>query len=322
MVLLLLTCKLNHSCHPNAASSNGRVYSVDLIQPGDEVTVSYLLPEQGLYLPTAKRREMLRASRHFECACDRCQGATRTMREIEAAVTDHALDSDALAALEEQISALVKDDSEEDQDDSSTNTPEWRQLAATLSSLYSSLPASHWLRYLPRRRLLLSPPPWLVCQPGVYLRLLLEHWSVTQLLLPTHHLYRVLEVEELAQAIDRHQRLTRADFRRLFLRLEPDAFADESPLARMDNESVRTIMKRRFQSPESPSGCSVVDCPNALGGPHGEDDSPASRPGRPLASTFVCAHCDMPLVACSSQCHFALVQYHQEICDLLALTKG
>jgi hypothetical protein len=331
MVLLLLTCKLNHSCYPNAASSNGRVYAVDHIGPGDEVMVSYLLPEQGLYLPTAQRQQMLRSSRHFDCQCARCQGTSRTMREIESALTYHELDDAALSTLEQQISTLI--DREGDTNDEQC-VSEQRLLAATLSSLYDPLPASHWLRYQPRRQLLLSPPSWLVCQPSEYLRLLLEHWSVTQLLLPTHHLYKALEVEELAQVIDQHQRLTRDDFRHLFQRID-EAFQPDAPLAHLDNDSIRTIWARRFQARDGPR-CSVVDCPNAEGfsGDSGGSSAAAlsecgasvdaeelPSAARVHASTFVCARCDLPLVACASECHFALVQYHAEICSLLALTK-
>jgi len=73
----------NHSCRPNAVFCvlNGKVFACRDIQPGEEVTVSYT--PQRMYAPTAMRRELLRQTWDFDCACTRCEDPRSDDRIVE-----------------------------------------------------------------------------------------------------------------------------------------------------------------------------------------------------------------------------------------------
>lgn len=320
MSLLLLTCKFNHSCMPAACSSNGRVYACADIAVGEEVCVSYLLPEQALFLPTPARQALLHTGRHFACTCRRCAPAEddATMHELEAAVTRTTLDDATLRALEERV--------ERDLESDTLETDECRELLAVFDAAYDAVPASHWLRFSLRRRLLLTPPSWLT--RAQYARCLLEHWCVVQMILPPSHLYKAIEADELAEANEHSNtgaRLLTEDLHRLLARLD-DAFAPMSPLMNIENEEVRAAMQRRFAAP-MPTHCTRTDCPHADTQPASPSVASSAASFASTASssssrvtTFVCAACQVPLVACSPECHAALVAYHTQICSLLALT--
>ena len=75
--LYLRMCKAAHSCSPNAfwytVNSLGakEMRSIQPIQSGSEVFISYL-SDQQLLLPTAERRRYLQELKEFCCSCRRC----------------------------------------------------------------------------------------------------------------------------------------------------------------------------------------------------------------------------------------------------------
>ena len=70
-------CACNHSCEPNAAisraSNDGEVtlYSLRVIEPGEEITVCYGKPAMR-WLPVRMRQKALKRSWGFDCACRKC----------------------------------------------------------------------------------------------------------------------------------------------------------------------------------------------------------------------------------------------------------
>lgn len=80
-----LAARMNHACVPNAHNSwhperqELRVYSVNDIEAGQEITISYLRS----YLPCKKRRKKLRQAFAFECNCATCSAP-----DDQKAVTD------------------------------------------------------------------------------------------------------------------------------------------------------------------------------------------------------------------------------------------
>ena len=80
MLLLAQTSLFNHSCHPNAAvyrhdadREKVQVRVLRDVGEGQEVALCY---DSALYhMPTARRRELLRARWGFECGCPRCTGS-------------------------------------------------------------------------------------------------------------------------------------------------------------------------------------------------------------------------------------------------------
>lgn len=67
-------CKLNHSCSPNAmvdyavGSDRLTVRASQYIEPGTEITISYLDP----LLPSDQRQKMTQFGWSFECKCETC----------------------------------------------------------------------------------------------------------------------------------------------------------------------------------------------------------------------------------------------------------
>ena len=83
VALYLMGSAFNHSCAPSAAYSNERwrlrVTSLQRIQAGEEVTISYLPPE----LSRRERREQLWRQYKFKCTCLRCCGSEEEDDEKE-----------------------------------------------------------------------------------------------------------------------------------------------------------------------------------------------------------------------------------------------
>ncbi|KAF7190771.1 SET domain-containing protein 5 [Pseudocercospora fuligena] len=69
--------RFNHSCTANAAyhwnphSEEEKVYSVQDIRAGEEITVNYISDEVW-HLPGKERRAAIKAKFGFDCQCDRC----------------------------------------------------------------------------------------------------------------------------------------------------------------------------------------------------------------------------------------------------------
>ena len=472
MNLHLLTCKLNHSCFPSACLSGGRVWSCAKIAAGEEICVSYLLPEQGLYLPTADRRDLLHKSRSFTCECERCIGSSPKMIELETILSSHTMDKRAFDELQKRI-ALVLNDVHSTDDSVILHHPDAvRTLLSELDSLYHQLPASHSARFLFRRYLLITPPEWMT--PNEYVRLLLEHICVIQLILPEFYLYKIYEIEELFQAFERSGIILIQDVQFLLPRLDSAFDRNVSPLFTLsehiqranhqvmtDGSELTSIASSPSSSPSLSSSCpstspsSVIDSfhpfnvdgsahsvtpfkhilnarfpvslpvsatctrrgcrrstqvqsylksddhdtdlseagpapfsfssdrvgpnhlshldesslsivrvmepstpssiissffaplspsrqtPNSRARSHshtlshsslssigstesvpsdGSSSSSSSSFSTSPVSTYICASCGLPLVACSPDCHYALLKYHQQICEIIALT--
>ncbi|KAF2402643.1 SET domain-containing protein [Trichodelitschia bisporula] len=77
--------RLNHACRPNAhyvfdnTTLTHRVHALRTIQPGEELTISYIDP----VLPRAVRLESLKHSWGFKCSCKHCR-----LPDDEAAISD------------------------------------------------------------------------------------------------------------------------------------------------------------------------------------------------------------------------------------------
>lgn len=94
--------KLNHDCRPNAvyridpATLMHITTAVSAIEPGEEITISYLDP----FLPREKRHERLKNDWSFECTCEQCSLADqehedsktrlKEIKWIEAKLTDYS----------------------------------------------------------------------------------------------------------------------------------------------------------------------------------------------------------------------------------------
>jgi len=84
-VLFKKICRINHSCNPNAIERVGRgldeteIIAIRRIQPGEEVTISYLA-DRDLREHVAHRRELLRARWQFHCQCERCAALADPVR--------------------------------------------------------------------------------------------------------------------------------------------------------------------------------------------------------------------------------------------------
>ncbi|KAJ4413820.1 SET domain-containing protein 5 [Gnomoniopsis sp. IMI 355080] len=94
--------RLNHDCRPNAvyridsATLMHITTAVSAIEPGEEITISYLDP----LLPREQRQERLRKDWRFECNCDQCslsddehehsETRLKEIKWIEAKLTDYS----------------------------------------------------------------------------------------------------------------------------------------------------------------------------------------------------------------------------------------
>lgn len=66
----LVTATINHSCDPNAhvffEGNQLFVRSIKKIEPGEEITISYIEPT----FEVAKRQDILKHEYFFECSCE------------------------------------------------------------------------------------------------------------------------------------------------------------------------------------------------------------------------------------------------------------
>ena len=103
MLLLAQTSLFNHSCHPNAAvyrhdadREKVQVRVLRDVGEGQEVALCY---DSALYhMPTARRRELLRARWGFECGCPRCTGSATPADPLRSSAS-----GGQLAALETEF---------------------------------------------------------------------------------------------------------------------------------------------------------------------------------------------------------------------------
>lgn len=74
---------LNHSCEPNADvifdGSDVRVRSRRTIEPGEEITISYVDPNESFEV----RRDHLLSKFYFECRCNKCQKEASGLTELK-----------------------------------------------------------------------------------------------------------------------------------------------------------------------------------------------------------------------------------------------
>ena len=81
-----LCAYFNHSCRPNCAhmfnesSQLYEVHALETLEPGDELTISYL-GENKWHLPTDQRRSILHKNYGFQCMCRRCHQASTLCTE-------------------------------------------------------------------------------------------------------------------------------------------------------------------------------------------------------------------------------------------------